>query len=432
MATENREITLKIDGFKPGFVIGGMWYVVDKTSGKELFKTAKETNQKRLNNVFSGAAILETGNMNEKCAYGMFHNPGKGDVSLAQCLALAIAKGITDDVERLNREFVYFFTLTDENGENYVWILIVNNGVVQSGGDEIVGIEKSWGLKTKYKEDDYPEAQFEILDEPKASLQRIAELLGSLTKQEIRNAAIRNFVGQRKRIIRLSVLLAVLSVGSFVALDWWQQQAEEQRLAEEKLRFEQQAARRLESMKKSEFPPVWLNEPSPKNVLFTVERRLSQTPLSINGWSLVGFQYAKGEFSAAYARRGNDPYLPPPGKLNAKSGSSIVKWKGSVPKGSRIQGIMRKASAEDWLMQMSVGRPWKLTWKAEKRPSKNVTIGSSSVTILAAYQIYDVTVSETKAFGGLAELLDVPGFVISSVTWGPKGWTIKGQLYVLA
>lgn len=425
---DHKELSVKIDGFNEPFIIGGLWNVVDKIEKKKsLFSIAKIDNQNLHGGSYQSACVLNTSDANDYRAYALFMDAPKKAKSLAQCIAMAATA-----TGRANNVQISFFTLRDDKGQETIWNVVVQDGIVQVDGDKLISPDDSWDVEDRLKE------EFRDLDPiverftASESMGEIHERLAALNRSDIKSAQIHSFAGQKKKIIFYACVLLLVSVAGFFAYEWWEKVSEEARLAEEKARMEAEAGRRIENLKKSEFPPVWLNEPMPAAVISAVERNVVKAPLSVNGWSLTGFNYSKGKLSAAYARNPQDPWLPPPGKLNSKGTASLVTWTANLPKGERHPGIMKKAAAESWLAKLSLGHPWKTAWKFNGRMSKTVTIGNTPVTVTAAYQTCNITLSDLRSLGGAALLLNAPGMVIETVTLDMKGtWTIKGVLYVL-
>lgn len=418
---------------KETFVIGGDWTMVDKTGKASLMKLAKNENRDRFDNKYLGAAVQNTPDINEYRAYGMFLEIPRNARSLALAHAMHYMGQGTVTSGETQKPIVRFFHLRDESGKEVVWITTIVDDIVQD--DRIVDQMQSFDVENDVRSEYNNEIDFRRY-EVGESLDYLEDIWTSLTPKQQKQCRIISFTGYARRVLVIMLVLGLLGSGVFGGVTWWGVKQKEKMDVERMLQQEAQASRQINALKKSAFPPVWIDEPLPTLVMETIENRLRVIPLTKNGWSFSAVRFsAKGgtiSESTQYTRGQGEPYMDPPGKTNAKKPfQSVVSSSEKLQYKKRQAGIMKLKNAEKWLLQLSIGQPYKLTFTLGQRPSKTVNVGSTPVTIVAAYQIIDVNIKDLETLSGIERLLNAPGLVIESVSYMRYKWQITGKLYVL-
>lgn len=447
MATETENttqeyLTIKFANkkIKQTFVIGGVWSLFDKsnkTGRNAIYKAAKEENAK-LNNKYEAFVTQPTGDISEYEGYGLFEEFVKNSHSLALAYAFACnAEMRLQEQNKVKLPIIRFFDLHDDNGKEITWTVVIVDELVNV--DCIVkklnSFQAEEDLKTEYGnggEVDFK--RFTVAE----SMPELERCWLSLTKKQKAQTAITSFTGEIKRYITLAAVFAVLVGAGLFGWNWYENMQAEQRMVEEKLAQEADAARRIESLKRSEFPPVWIDQPTPPQFMAGVETIIKRTPLIVNGWEYAGISFAVNQSgteltaSVAYKRNQKSPYMIPPGRISIqKPFQTVVPEKYRFKKEERKIGIMKRKNAETWLLQLSLGKPYKTTFTLEDSPSKTINVGSKSVEIIASYQSIRVQITELYHVAGLGAELDAPGFVINSLSQTGSKWKLNGTLYVL-
>ena len=414
-----------LPGQKDAFAIGGIWSVFDKQSKDSLAKIAKRENEEQWEGRFAAAALHNTSDINEARGVGYFDEYEKGARSLAMLVALSKPSGM---------QSIDCFSMTDSNGQEFQWAIVVDNGIIQSDGDRI--FEKMV---------DYLEAEGELQKEfPDAEIKRhtheesikiLADLVAAASKKNMIAAKLISFKGVRKRFMGLLLLMLIIvgiGVGGYT---WWSAKQEEEARIQAKIRLEESAKKNIEALKKSEFPPVWIQEPYPSSVIAAILAQNSKSMITVNGWILNGLDYRKGRFNMVYVKDPASIFLPPPGKVDpAKPNISMVQVPIKLPGKDRKHGIMTLDDAANWLMQMSQGKPYKTTYKLLPRKSKTIPVGDNqTIVVHASYQEYSFTLADVKGqtLEGLGNILEVPGLVLTSVTYNNGTWKLQGVIYAL-
>lgn len=427
------ELVIRLDGVNEPFVAGGSWIVRDKETFKgNLFKMARDENTANFDDEYSGVALLETSENNDNRAFGLFKEvPRK-----AHSLAYVVAKSLdyTLDIKSGNAASLnaIFYHLNDDDGKQVVWLVIVDRGIVQTGeGDNVYEVDQSFEVQNSLVAE-YPGVKIRRVNtvrESRAELKRIWE---SLDKKARAATKILPFTYKRTRILKMVGAVLLLLVMGVIAWRYYESYQAEQREILRRQQIEREAGRKIAALKKSEFPPVWMKEPYPSMVFSSFLETIRETPISVNGWKLAGFRYAKGKIDISYTRGRTAPFMEPPGKVNVKKPLFSVVSK-SLPKWGRERtaGILRKENAERWLMQISLGHSYKATYRLLPVETKTVKVGKTSVKVTASYQRYTVTLSGIHTLSGLGELLDTPGFVVNEMTYKAGAWRVMGTLYFL-
>lgn len=417
-----KELTFSIPGGKFPVSIGGTWRLVDKIRKDSLLKIAKEDNANIYDSMFNFTAVYETSEMNELHGFGLFSEVEKKSRSLAMLLASSLSP---------DESIIYVFDLFGEH-EGYNWVCIIERGMVQSNGDAFCSKNDSFEREDEAKAEN-PEAEYKRFnsEETKAFLINLVE---TASPKAIKNARIISFQGLQKRFMLLLFSLLFIIVISLFGFNMWKQKIADNEKVEARLKLEREARTKTESLKKSAYPPVWLNEPYPSDIVKLVENRINDLKLAHNGWKMSGVQYSKNRIRTIYTRDQSSVYLPPPGIIPdvKKPFVSTVTEPVSFEKKVRENGILSRKSAEAWLMESSIGKHFKTTFSLKKIESKEVeVVKGQRITIVASYQKMDIVFSDIRSLKGFDNLLSVPGMVIDSIFYANGSWTIKGVLYVL-
>ena len=426
---------------KQPFVIGGDWDLADKANKVKTIKVAKKENYEHFDNKYSGVVIEKTSDINEYEGYGLFEEFPKNANSMALAHALyCMNERRANEQGAVNLPIIRFFHLRDDGGKEIVWVTVVVDEIVRE--DRIISSLSSFQVETDLKAEYANESgevdfkRFKVNDDE--GLKELERIWLSLSKKQKAQTLILSFTGNIKRLAILGAVVVVLAGAALYGWHWYDEYQAEQRLIEEKLAAEADAARRIESLKRSEFPPVWIDEPTPAQFMAGVETIIRKTPLIVNGWEYAGVSFSVNkagtelQASVAYKRGQKAPYMVPPGRISIqKPFQTLVPEKYRFKKQKREVGIMKRKNAEMWLLQLSLGKPYKTTFSLEDSPSKTINVGSSSIEIIASYQTIRVQITELYHLGGLGKELDAPGFVINSLSQTNGKWKLSGTLYVL-
>lgn len=423
---DNEKIIFLPD-IKTPLALGGSWTMQDKSDMRKLISHAREANQKQFENLYKCAACLETSDINEARAYALFHNYKKKAISLAALMAIKKTENAPPSFD--------IFTLTDERGESFFWAVTIENGLVQVDGDTVY-YNKSAAYQAQMEfEKTFSNGQVMDLG-PEESLAYLTEFFQGCDKKALNAASLVFFHDYKKYLSRIGIGIAALIVFGVVGKHQYDALQEEKDRVAERIRIEQETQRSIEALKKSLYPPVWIKEPTPGMIMEDFRKELAKVPFSVNSWRLSGTDYNKGQYTFIYSKDPEMAFTMPPGKVDpSKPFLSRVHVKSSLKIPDREHGLMTLGAAGKWLMEFSLGKPYRTVYRLQNRESQSKNVPHSDpVTIWASYQKYDIHITNIRGdvLYDVGRDMDVPGMVITSIRQINGVWQMRGTLYVLA
>ena len=335
---------------------------------------------------------------------------------------------------------VHAFALTDaDTNEVFWWVVGIRKGIISGQTDRCFDSLDAAEAVSVTVQDSFGVPELESFPES-AGPEFLAAHVGQPKKTGIGDSTA---LTPLKETATVKLLKAAL-VGAGLGLGWWavasilDYRAAREALEQARIltQNKERRGRELAEHPEKYFPSEWMKAPTADAFMDQCAPAMFRFPTAANGWELAGLS-CSGNLSATWRQTALSDYmhLPFNAVLDAKKPKLAVSGKTlpALPVGERnVPMLLSQADAARRLYALTQHfrlHLEKLSFgKRQIRTIEKIQL--SCPWLKATWELSDVPAFLIADYAGLGKALaEIPGLIVTEVSYSKKDWIIRGELY---